>query len=203
MLHTLHTHVRRRSLLAVGALTVALTACGGGDDSTVATGPEGGASSEAAAFNDADVTFIREMTPHHNGALEMAKLAADRAENPKVKDLAARIEKAQDPEIQQMAALAKQWGVALDTGATSMPGHSMSGGMSMGGDGAAKLEPLKGAAFDKAFLEEMIPHHESAVQMSQQELKAGRSEEAKKLAQAIIDGQTAEIAEMKALLQTL
>ena len=199
---TLHTHVRRRSLLAVGALAVALTACGGGDDSTVATGPEGGASSEAAAFNEADVTFIRDMTPHHSSALDMAKLATDRAENPKVKDLAARIEKAQAPEIEQMAALAKQWSVEL-TSASGAPGHSMSGGMSMAGDSAAKLEPLKGAPFDKPFLEEMIPHHESAVQMSQQELKTGKSDEAKKLAQAIIDSQTAEIAEMKALLQAL
>ena len=202
MFTTLHLHARRRSALVAGALAVALTACGGGDDSTVATGPEGGASAEDASFNDADVTFIREMTPHHESALDMAKLATDRASNPKVKDLASRIEKAQDPEIQQMADLAKQWGVELGSGATSMPGHSMSGGMSMGG-GADKLEPLKGAAFDKAFLEEMIPHHESAVQMSQQELKNGKSEEAKKLAQAIIDGQTAEITEMKALLATL
>lgn len=50
-----------------------------------------------ADFNDADVTFAQGMIPHHKQAVEMAKLAGDRAESQEVKDLAADIEAARTP----------------------------------------------------------------------------------------------------------
>src|SRR5438128_8499755 len=62
-----------------------------------------------AAFNDADVEFAQQMIPHHQQALEMAKLAESRATGPEVKDLAAAIEGAQDPEIQTMTGWLQEW----------------------------------------------------------------------------------------------
>jgi len=56
----------------------------------------------AANFNDADVMFLQMMYPHHAQAVEMAKLVQTRSQNQQVKDLAAAIEKAQAPEMQQM-----------------------------------------------------------------------------------------------------
>jgi len=41
---------------------------------------------------------------HHQQAVEMAELAADRAGSPELKDLAHRIRAAQDPEIESMTA---------------------------------------------------------------------------------------------------
>jgi uncharacterized protein (DUF305 family) len=50
------------------------------------------------------------------------------------------------------------------------------------------------------FLELMIDHHEGAIAMSQTEMSEGANEEAKELAQEIIDAQQAEIDHMRELL---
>ncbi|MBI2705799.1 MAG: DUF305 domain-containing protein, partial [Actinobacteria bacterium] len=60
------------------------------------------------------------------------------------------------------------------------------------------LTQLSGDALDKAFLEDMIPHHGVAVMMSQQLLGKGlaQHDEATQLATSIGDGQRAEIMKM-------
>jgi uncharacterized protein (DUF305 family) len=63
-----------------------------------------------------------------------------------------------------------------------------------------KLGGMNGAAFDTMWLTMMITHHQGAVTMSQTELTAGASTDAKALATKIITAQNAEIAEMKKLL---
>ena len=65
----------------------------------------------------------------------------------------------------------------------------------------AELEAKNGAAFDKMWLTMMIAHHEGAITMSQQELAQGENAQVKAVAQAIIDGQAKEVAEMKAMLK--
>lgn len=59
------------------------------------------------------------------------------------------------------------------------------------------LEGKTGDAFDRAFLEEMIVHHEGAVDMAQQVLEVSERDELRNLATAIIDAQTTEIDMMK------
>ena len=207
---------RARTAAATVAAVVALAACGGGDDATVASGgaPEPGSTVSAspvpgidAEHNDQDIAFITDMKPHHEGALEMAELAATRAENPKVKDLAERILAAQDPEIATMQQMATAWGVDLESAGTSPHGGmDMGGEMDMGEDMAedmAALEALSGAAFDEEFLTRMTAHHNSAVEMAEQELAEGLNPQATSMAQDIVTSQTAEIAEMKTLLAEL
>lgn len=201
---------RRRTRSAVFALsavlTLTLSACGA-DDSTVTPPTGAGASSTgtdsavSAQHNDADIAFIQDMTPHHDGALAMAELAPTRAQNADVKQLAERIVAAQGPELELMQEMAAAWDVELTAGG---PGHSMSGGtsMDMGGD-TDTLESLSGAEFDRAFLEMMTVHHEGALTMAQTELDDGENPQAQTLAKDIIDSQTAEIAEMKQLLTQL
>ena len=55
-----------------------------------------GSASDSAqgTFNDADVAFASDMIPHHRQAIQMARLAGDQAEDPRVLDLAGRIEAA-------------------------------------------------------------------------------------------------------------
>ena len=57
---------------------------------------------EAPSANDADVTFMQMMVPHHAQALEMSELAQTRARDEQVDSLARRIKGAQGPEIQSM-----------------------------------------------------------------------------------------------------
>ena len=64
----------------------------------------------------------------------------------------------------------------------------------------ASLEGKTGDAFDRAFLEEMIVHHEGAVAMAEAALKNAEHQEIKTMATAIISAQTAEIAQMHAWL---
>ena len=49
------------------------------------------------------------MIPHHEQALEMAELADDRASDAEIKDLAGKIEEAQDPEIRTMKGWLESW----------------------------------------------------------------------------------------------
>ena len=59
------------------------------------------------------------------------------------------------------------------------------------------LQGKTGAAFDKAFIDDMIPHHQGAVEMAQLVLTSTDRPELKKLAQEIIDAQTKEIKMMQ------
>ena len=54
-------------------------------------------------------------------------------------------------------------------------------------------------ATDRAFVAEMIPHHESAVEMAELAQLRGRHPEVKELAEAIVKDQNAEIDTMKAM----
>lgn len=142
--------------------------------------------------NQADVTFAQGMIPHHEQALAMAKLVGGRTADVKVVDLAARVERAQDPEIQQLAGLLEKWR------ATPSGEHSAHGMMT--DEDLGKLGQAKDAAFDRQWLEMMVKHHEGALAMAKTELRQGQNAEAKALAQKVIDGQQAEITEMRTLL---
>ena len=79
----------------------------------------------------------------------------------------------------------------------AMPAAGMNGmagmmkGMMMG------LEGKTGDEFDKAFLSEMIMHHEGAVEMAQAALANAKHQEIKDLAKNIISAQNKEIADMQ------
>lgn len=60
------------------------------------------------------------------------------------------------------------------------------------------LEGKEGDELDKAFLSEMITHHEGAVTMAQAILAKGKHPELKQLAEGIVSAQTKEITQMKA-----
>lgn len=62
----------------------------------------------------------------------------------------------------------------------------------------AELMNKDGDAFDQAFLENMIVHHEGAVTMAEMALEHAGHQEIKDLAQAIIAAQKQEIADMQA-----
>lgn len=59
------------------------------------------------------------------------------------------------------------------------------------------LENKTGDEFDKAFISEMILHHQGAIDMANAALKNAKHQEIKDLANAIISAQTKEINQMK------
>lgn len=70
-------------------------------------------------------------------------------------------------------------------------------------DDLAALESADGPEASQLFLEQMIVHHEGAVEMAQTQVDDGSNPDAVELAQTTIDAQTTEIQEMQDLLATL
>jgi hypothetical protein len=68
-------------------------------------------------------------------------------------------------------------------------------------DMMSELEGKKGDEFDKAFIEEMIVHHEGAVAMAESAKINAKHQEIKTLAEGIIKAQNAEIAKMQMWLK--
>lgn len=64
------------------------------------------------AGDDFDKAFLSEMIAHHQGAVDMAKLASTQAKHQEVKDLANNIIAAQTSEIARMEQWQKSWGYA-------------------------------------------------------------------------------------------
>jgi uncharacterized protein (DUF305 family) len=142
----------------------------------------------------------------------VAPTTCDRAASQEVKDLAARIDQEQGPEIEQMNQMLDAWGAPRpQPGSTTMPGmpgHGMPG-MPMGGmpmqgmmtqEQMQQLGAQSGPGFDRMFLQMIIEHHTGAVQMAQTEQAHGLNPRAKELAGTIAGDQQREIAEMQALL---
>lgn len=199
--------IRRTTLVAVaGAASLVLAACGSSDDTSA--GHNGHASSASASasapasqgqHNAADVAFAQGMIPHHRQAVEMADLAPTRAESAEVKKLADEIKKAQDPEIKTLSGWLTSWGEQVPAeGAMDHSAHGMAGMMTA--EEMDKLKASSGKAFDTAFMEMMIKHHEGAVAMAKTEKADGSFADAKTMADAIITSQTAEITMMNNLL---
>ena len=188
-----------RTLAALVA-ALFLAACGdptqdhapSGDDTAATT-----SRSAPAGVNDADVTFVTDMIPHHQQAVELSALVPARSTDPEVVALAAEISAVQGPEIETLKAFLVQW---TDGGYGGHQGHD-GGAAPMPGmvDDAAmgRLAAERGSDFDRQWLQAMIAHHEGAIAMANTELATGSSSDAKRLAQQIVSGQQAEIERMQ------
>ncbi|MET9322268.1 DUF305 domain-containing protein [Streptomyces sp. NPDC003038] len=195
---------RATAVAAAAAAGLVLAACGGNDGGAGHNGHDSGASPTATAsarqgeHNAADTAFAQGMIPHHRQAVEMADLAPTRAESAEVKKLADEIKKAQDPEIKTLSGWLTSWGEQVPAEGEGHGGHAMEGMMTA--EEMERLEKASGKAFDTAFLEMMVKHHEGAVAMAKAEQSGGSYGPAKEMAGAIVTSQSAEIARMNALL---
>jgi uncharacterized protein (DUF305 family) len=72
--------------------------------------------------DDFDKTFVAEMISHHQGAIDMAKLAQTNAKHAEIKSLAGNIISAQTSEISQMQLWQTQWGYVTSSSNDSMQG---------------------------------------------------------------------------------
>lgn len=141
-----------------------------------------------------DLQFLDTMIAHHQGAVEIAKPTAGKAEHSEIKTLAKNIIADQEKEIAEMKRWREQW-FSGKPAAINMQMAGMTD--SMKGMDMKKLDSSSGAEFDLEFIKQMIPHHEGAVSMAREAIKKSQKEEIKNLAAAIIKAQEAEIKQMK------
>jgi len=165
-------------LTALALAAVPLAACGSDDDS--------------AEGNTSDRAFLNDMIPHHAMAVDMGGTAKREAEHAEIKQLAASIVASQRDEIALMRRLKGE----VDAGdAKSTFGMSMKE-MGMAMDMEAFM---KARQFDRAFIDDMAPHHRGAIVMAREELAKGKDPQVRALARRIIRAQTAEIDLMNSL----
>lgn len=145
---------------------------------------------------DYDRMFIANMIAYHQGAIDMANLALTNAKHQEIKDLASNIIKTQTKEITDLESWQKAWGYPISNG-MMMEDHSAMGMMVDMADMSNMLKALTSDEFDKAFLSLMIEHHQSAINMADPGRLNALHDEVKALANAIIDIQGKEIAQMK------
>lgn len=134
---------------------------------------------------ESEFDYLSRMIPHHQEAVDSARILQERTERAEMRDFAATIIETQSREIEEMEAGLERW----------YPDRSP----------AVDYEPmmrdyssLSGDELDLAFLQDMIPHHMAAVMMSQQLLNRNISahEEVQSLASTIRNAQLQEIEQM-------
>ncbi|PWF87757.1 hypothetical protein CIK52_00055 [Kocuria rosea] len=215
--------------LAAGTV-LALALSGAGATAAVASPTHQPASASAQTGAERHMNHDRHfavmMVPHHQGATDMAELALQKSERPEIRDLAEKIIEAQTEEIQQLEAAAQRL-TAENTSGHHHHGHGhrhghhghgghgqsmnadMQGAMmdemdemdGMDGMSLEELAKLSGDEFDQAFLEQMIAHHQMALEMAEMELQMGTDLELRAMAEKMIEDQQAEIELMQGWLE--
>lgn len=134
--------------------------------------------------------YLTKMIPHHQEAIDSARLVLAKSDRPEVKRFAEDIIRVQTAEIEQMQQWLEEWYPERDITVTASP---------MMRD----LNNLRGNALDQAFLEDMIMHHMGAVMMSRMLLNRNlvQHEPVRPFAQQIATSQRQEIGQMQTWLR--
>lgn len=93
------------ALLAVGSTVALAMEHSSGSQALEATNAGMHGAMAAETTGDVDIDFMRMMIPHHQGAIDMAKIVIENGKDPEVRKLAEDIVKAQEAEI----AFIKTW----------------------------------------------------------------------------------------------
>jgi uncharacterized protein (DUF305 family) len=142
-----------------------------------------------------DERFIDAMVPHHQGAISMAEVALENAEHLELLQLAENVISTQQAEIDELRSIKEQ-----EFGSSEVP-------MQMGPEEMEMMrmedpaELVNQRPFDEAFINAMIPHHESAIDMAQVALAESDNPAIRDLAGRIVEDQTREIEQMRGWLE--
>jgi uncharacterized protein (DUF305 family) len=138
-----------------------------------------------------DERFIDAMAPHHQGAVDMARVALVNAEHPEIRQLAENVISSQEAEIEELRSIKEeQFGDPEISAEMSLEEMQMMGAMEDPGE-LEKEEPL-----DRAFIDAMIPHRESAIEMAEIENEETSNPRIKDLTRRVTEAQEAEIKQM-------
>lgn len=122
----------------------------------------------------------------------MAEVALANAEHEEVKQLSENIVAAQKAEIEELKEIKQQ-----EFGTSRVPMDMDAGQMESMGMAADPQSLADEKPFDKAFIDSMIPHHQSAIQMANVALEKSDNPRVKDLAGNIVEAQEREISQMR------
>lgn len=135
--------------------------------------PEDVAAIEPAGHVEADAVFVRDMLHHHEQALKMTGMVAERTDDRDVRLLAERMEIGQQEETDILVKWLQDRAEPL-----RVEGHSHEGMPGLLTDAQlADLEAAEGEEFDRLFLDYMIFHHTGALAMIEELYRDGGGEE--------------------------
>ena len=139
-----------------------------------------------------DKAFIDAMVPHHQGAVAMAQVALKNAEHDEIVQLSENVISTQQAEIEELKSI-KQEEFGTSEVLMEMSPQQMRGmGVMMDPQALADEDP-----FDRAFIDAMIPHHRSAIEMAKVANHESENPRIKELAGNVMSAQQREIAQMK------
>ncbi|MEU5161529.1 DUF305 domain-containing protein [Streptomyces sp. NPDC020875] len=193
------------ALIFAGAATVA--SAGGGDS---------GSGSAAPATDSADAGFARDMSVHHQQAVEMSFIVRDRTENEEIRRLAYDIINTQANQRGMMLGWLDQWGLtpvaperepmAWMSGSDAHDGHTAkTNDVRMPGmatpEQLERLSTLKGKAAEVEYLQLMTAHHKGGVDMAEGCVDLCSPGAQRQLAEGMVQGQRSELDLMADLLK--
>lgn len=135
-----------------------------------------------------DIDFAAMMVEHHKGAVEMSKVEVAQGSNTEMKAFAQKVIDDQNKEIGFMQEFISKAPKTASSNSADFQ-KALNGSMiAMMSDNTTIYNDI-----DKDFAAQMIPHHQSAVDMAEAYLQYGQKASLRTLCQNIIDSQTKEI----------
>jgi uncharacterized protein (DUF305 family) len=152
-----------------------------------------------------DLHYIDMMIEHHRMGIDMAKMARNKAFHAELKDLATKMVEDQQKDMDQLQKWRDEWYAGKPKSEhMNMPGMSKSDHAKMKGMSSmnmqkmdmGKLEAASGNQFDLMFIDMIVPHHQMAIDMSQDAVKKAQQAPLKTFARTTVDKQQKEKAQL-------
>lgn len=171
--------------LATGASASATAAPPSGD--SMAGHDMAGMQGMANMTGNPDQDFLRMMSDHHKGLIQMAHMTKDRKEGGTVVADATKLDTKQDQELDHMVSMLEK--DFKDAYAPKvMPEHQAM---------ADSLKAKSGKEYDRTFYQNVIKHHQEAIKMVDDYLPKSKNTMLRQMAEKMKADQTKEIAEFQ------